>query len=164
MARRDLLITFTRDKQGGDRHTTRIERDDGTSTWSYTTPFFVEHDLLHFAVETTLGLRAAFWGLMNQGWEISSFEERQPGSPKAVQLPEEAYRAECLVGMIHVDWLEGPFPWPEFQRLVKESYGGEDILSEDQLKAIRSLYGELLTRWRSTPAGGTLEVVFDATL
>jgi hypothetical protein len=156
-----LRIFFTRDKDGGDRPLMRIERDDGTSTWSPTTPFFVEHDLLHYALETTLGLRNAFWGLMNLGWEISSFEERQPGSRKAVQLPDEAYLAEGLVGMMHVDVLEGPFPWPEFQRLFFESYGIDSPISEEQLQSIRVLYGGLVERWRMTPAGGTLDIVFE---
>jgi hypothetical protein len=75
-----MIIRFTKAKNEDRPSTITCFRDDGTTTGMPSTPFFVRHDLTHYAVETVLGLRTAFFGLLAQGWEISSFEEREPGN------------------------------------------------------------------------------------
>jgi hypothetical protein len=42
-------------------------RADSTVTWSRVHPFYPRHDLSHFAVETVLGLRQGFFGLIAEG-------------------------------------------------------------------------------------------------
>jgi hypothetical protein len=53
------------------------ERADGTATWERKEEpnawFFVAHDLTHFAVETILGYRRGFYGLVAEGWALSDF-------------------------------------------------------------------------------------------
>jgi hypothetical protein len=48
-------------------------RPNGSRTWSRLHPFFPAHDLLHYAVETTLGFHEAFFGLLAAGWAIDDF-------------------------------------------------------------------------------------------
>ena len=54
------------------------------------------HDLTHYAVETTLGLRQGFYGLLAQGWDIPGFEAKGT----ARQLPDEVLVTECIVGQL----------------------------------------------------------------
>src|SRR2546429_508258 len=72
-----MLITFSITR---GQPVLTCTRDDGTCT--YVKPrqgaFFVPHDLMHYAVETTLGLRSSFFGLIAQGRSLVSFDE--PGS------------------------------------------------------------------------------------
>ena len=159
-----MKIVFTKDRQGGEAHSLRVAREDGTSDWMPTTPFFVEHDITHFAVETTMGFREAFWGLIGNGWSFSNFEDRQPGSRKAVQLPHEAYIAEGLVGAVQVDHMYGPFSFEEFLRVLRESHetlgAPPPSIASDQLDAIRELKNTLIGQWKELAPGDHLEVSF----
>src|SRR5262249_6522068 len=73
-------------------------RDDGSSTYSKSAhgEFFAPHDLMHYVVETTLGFRRAFFGLIAAGWSIPAFAE--PGA--AAKLPPEALHAEHIVNLL----------------------------------------------------------------
>src|SRR6185436_2865273 len=82
-------------------------RADGTVTWQRQEGghgvFFPLHDLTHFAVETVLGFRRAFYGLVAEGWDISTFEERGI----AARLPEDAGLAEVIVGFFDAERASG---------------------------------------------------------
>ena len=60
-----MRVVFTK---GSDRDSIDVQRADGTTT---TTRFpkkgVIPHDAVHLIVERTLGLRNAFWGLVNAG-------------------------------------------------------------------------------------------------
>ena len=72
----------------------RCVRDDGSVTWQKQTDrhaaYFALHDLTHFAVETTLGFRRGFFGLIAEGWDI----EDTSGKGARGSLPPEAGEAE----------------------------------------------------------------------
>jgi len=51
-------------------------RDDGSSTWQKSSDYFAYHDLIHYAVETTLGFRDAFLGLVAKGKGLDEFGTR----------------------------------------------------------------------------------------
>ena len=82
-------------------------RADGSTTWQRQDGqlglFFPLHDLTHYAVETVLGFKRAFYGLLAEGWDITSFNE--PGISK--RLPEDAGLAEVLVGFFDVERATG---------------------------------------------------------
>ena len=51
----------------------RCVRADGSVTWQKQerhAAFFALHDLTHFAVESTLGFRRGFYGLLAEGWDV----------------------------------------------------------------------------------------------
>lgn len=65
-------------------------RADGTTTWQRQEGqlgrFFPLHDLTHLAVETVLGFRRAFFGLLAEGWDMSDF-----GKPeRKIDMTEDA--------------------------------------------------------------------------
>lgn len=93
-----MLISLT--KQGGLTVLTCTRRD-GSVTWQKSARggFFGQHDLLHYAIETTLGLRESFFGLVAAGRSIESFLE--PGT--AAALPIEALNTELMVNQLMID-------------------------------------------------------------
>jgi hypothetical protein len=121
--------------------------------------FFIRHDLTHFAVETHLGLTQAFYGLLSQGWEIESFEERQPGSRKVREMPAEALYTEVIVGTLDLDWAAGPLPASDSVSIITERLSGQGP-SEVEIEAIRAIRGDLWARWQSLEPGESIELTF----
>jgi hypothetical protein len=136
------------------------ERADGSVTWqrhtSKNSRFFPLHDLTHYAVETTLGLQHAFYGLVATGWDLSDFGAPWPRG----KLPPEATMAEFLVGCLDLERLQG-----ELQTADEVNARGLDQcadawrpVTDDELARIRALATELIARWRALPPDGELEL------
>lgn len=121
-------------------------RADGTATWQRQRgprgAFFPLHDLTHYAVETELGIRSGFYGLVASGWELTDFGSGGSGVP----IPEEALAVERIVGMLDMERamhaLGHDAPTPP--------------ITDDELARIRARRAELFDRWSALPAGGTL--------
>jgi hypothetical protein len=160
-----LRVQLDRRADGGA--VLRCERADGTVTWQRQDgargAFFPLHDLAHFAVETELGLRAGFFGLIAAGWDIPDTEGKGPRGP----LPAEAILAEHVVG-----WLDSERAsaarWTAVElcdylasRLGAQSCGESGAIGEADLERVRDRVAELHRRWLELPAGGTLELDFD---
>jgi hypothetical protein len=137
-------------------------RADGTRTWSQLHPFFPAHDLLHFAVETTLGFTGAFFGLIALGWSIPDFAVRGA----ARRLGPEAVWAEMIVGLFDQEratgnrWTAEEFN--EGMRLKSAADVGPPFrpITEPELERIRALHAELVGRWMATEPGAALELTF----
>ena len=146
-------------------NTLTIFREDGTSTWAGIHPGLETHDLAHFAVEQTLKMKEAFFGLISEGFEITDFElpnDQKPG--RLMKLPFEALQSEHLVNLIQTEkqqkdkridliiYLESIFetnglPFiPELSKLLPQ---------------IRVLYHKLSEDWLSTKPKETLELMFE---
>src|SRR3954471_4333927 len=101
----DLLVRIKKKDDGSAALS--CTRADGSVTWQRQDGaqgrFFPLHDLTHLAVESTLGFRRAFYGLLAEGWDISHFGA--PGG--AERLPPEALLAEVLVGLFDVERASG---------------------------------------------------------
>ncbi|HEY9229125.1 MAG TPA: hypothetical protein VIP11_20915 [Gemmatimonadaceae bacterium] len=143
------------------------QRADGSVTWQRQDgdlgAFFPLHDLTHFAVETALGFRHAFYGLVADGWDISSFEA--PGAAR--RIPEEAGLAELIVGFFDVERATGivstaaDFNWKIDTHLDERGLPPTPFrMTDERLEQIRSLRGELFARWRDVQPGDTLELRF----
>jgi hypothetical protein len=159
-----LRICLTKHADGGA--ILRCVRDDGSATWQRhhgrNAAFFPLHDLTHFAVETELGLRRAFYGLVAEGWEI----EETTGRTSRGALPPEALAVERLVGAFDLE-RAGSVIWSASE--LSEHCCGSAVesgqrlprpLTDDDLARIRSRLGELLARWAALPTGDTLELPF----
>jgi hypothetical protein len=142
-------------------------RADGSVTWQRQQgsqgAFFPLHDLTHYAVETVLGFKHAFYGLLAQGWDISRFEE--PGIAK--RLPEEASLAEVIVGFFDAERASGTvssaddFNWKidtyfELHKTPVPSFR----MTDEKLERIRAVRAEMFERWRKLDPGETLELTF----
>ena len=158
-----LRIEILRRDSGG---VLRCTRADGTTAFQTQSerhaPFFALHDLTHFAVETTLGYRNAFYGLIAQGWSIDDTEGSGPRGP----LPPEALEVEVFVGMLDaeraggVSWTADEFQ--EFAALHAAAHGHSPPrrLSNVEYAAIQSLRVELFAKWAAVSPGESLTLDF----
>ena len=136
-------------------------RPDGSETWSRVSPFYPRHDLTHFAVESALGLRQGFFGLIATGWALDDFVQKGV----ARQLPAEAFWAECAVGVTELLNQPAPLPLAEWQDALDQSVAGQKLppfrrvgaADYDRMNTLRT---ELLRRWAALPVGGTLTLEF----
>jgi hypothetical protein len=145
-------------------------RADGSTSWQqHQGPFFVHHDLTHYAIETTLGLRRAFYGLLAGGWEFTDFGTPWPHGKFPEDAMAELTLAEHLAGAFDLERATGaPVEAGVFNAMLAqrcEEAGIANPLSviEEDLTRIRATYAELIARWFATPAGETLELPFPAT-
>ncbi|MCC6409692.1 MAG: hypothetical protein IT453_21235 [Planctomycetes bacterium] len=156
-----MRIEFKKAADG--RHVVACERANGTQTWSRVQAAIVSHDFVHWALETTLGLRRGFWGLVASGWNLTAFVE--PGATKL--LPEEAAWTEFAVAAIWRDsWGQAPLDADgviEELALRAEMHGWKTqrSISEADLARIRTCIAELNARWLAVEPGGSLALVFD---
>src|SRR5882672_12049379 len=95
----DAQRIVIRIKKGADGRTSlSCTRADGTTTWQRQqggqARFFPRHDLTHYAVETVLGHRNGFYGLVAAGWDLSDFGTPWPRG----EIPKEANVTEIIVG------------------------------------------------------------------
>lgn len=152
-------------KKGGKTSTLTVHRADGTSTWTRLHPGTEVHDLAHHAVEETLALEHAFYGILAQGYDIDGFEapkgERHPDL-QPNNLEPEALQTEHLVNLLLTELQYGA-PLKDFLEqfnaiLVQSDLPQMPRLTEESLGLIRNRLTHLCTCWRATKTGETLEL------
>jgi hypothetical protein len=138
----------------------RCVRADGSAAWQKQTDrhaaFFALHDLTHFAVETTLGYRRGFFGLIAEGWEIEDTTGKRARGP----LPFEAGEVEQLVGLFFAEGASGAI-WTvdEFNEFA--TMNGVRKLSFDEIVRVKKKRSELFQQWSAVAPGATLELQFE---
>ncbi len=151
-----LTIQITKRPDGAG--VLRCTRADGSVTWQKQTgrhaAFFALHDLTHFAVESVLGFKQGFYGLLAAGWDI----EDTGGKGARGRLPLEAVEVERIVGLFDTERGSGVF-------LTAEDYATfatPDMrrLSDDDIAKVRARRGELFSRWAAVAPGEALELKF----
>lgn len=143
-------------------------RADGSTTWQRQDGqlgrIFPLHDLTHFAVESVLGLREAFFGSIANGWDISDFA----GEGNLRRVTAEALLAEAIVGCFDLERMMGELSdagsmnarlvdFYEQRKLPPTAFR----LTDEQVARIHAVRAELLGRWNAVPAGETLELRFE---
>lgn len=164
------MLTLLLKKQPDGRTAFTLERADGTRTWQRQerhAAFFAAHDLTHYAVETVLGLREAFYGLVSRGWDFDDFLPPYPRGP----LCAEALWAETLVGLLDVERGttapgETLMPAAEFDAQLQAKLADAELtppleLDERSLAEIRARRDALIGEWQALPAGETLRLVIE---
>jgi hypothetical protein len=141
-------------------------RDDGSVTYQKTrhAVFFPRHDLMHYAIESTLGLKNSFYGLVASGWSLDAFSE--PGMSR--RLPLEARHTEFIVGeMDRLMMFAEPIRSEAFNAFLTQAIGGDGsgplTLHQEQLDAIALLFNTLYSEYCGLEDGGHLELVFPET-
>lgn len=132
----------------------RCTRADGSVTWQTQVkhgPFFALHDLTHFAVETALGYRRGFFGLIAEGWDLQD----TAGDGARGPVPSEANEVEKIVGLFDSERASGVL-WSaeEFNLFAPRK------LTDDEMKRVRAIRGDLFKRWAAVPVGAALELQF----
>jgi hypothetical protein len=155
-----LKIRLTKGRDGPS--TIACTRPDGTSTWMRVQDFFPLHDLTHYAVESTLGLDRAFYGLILSGWNITDFG--LPGA--ASRTPAEAVHAEHFVSILQREFFSRDLKSvDEFNDEMAAFSNGMGptlarTVTEEELTEMRAKVHELSNRWRSLVPGESMEVEF----
>jgi hypothetical protein len=157
-----LIIELTKQRDGSA--VLRCIRTDGSVTWQKqegrNAAFFPIHDLTHYAVETELGFRRGFYGLIAEGWEISETTGKTPRGA----LPAEALEVEYLVSAFSAERASGSISTAEVFSELSATFARANglpahrKLSDDDLTRVRSRFNELATEWRALPAGATMQL------
>jgi hypothetical protein len=166
----DLQVRFKRHPDGSASLT--CTRCDGSVTWQRqhgpTARVMPAHDLTHFAVETALGFRRGFYGLLADGWEITDFAAPWPRGP----IPDEAMVVELIVGFLDAERRQGEAMTPDAFQTQAEQYVASRVavgktmpnglrpLTDDELARVRARRDDLLARWADVPVGGDLALDF----
>ena len=161
-----MIIKFA--KHANRPPTLNCTRDDGTVSWFTASAangdYFVSHDLLHYAVEATLGYTTAFYGLVADGRDLNDFGSRD-GAKDARGYTAEALDAERLVGLIQVLSVDGQPPC--YEALLEawstsaEPQSSRPLpLTEAQLNDICTAWGRMVKRWQTVESNGSLELAF----
>ena len=160
-----LRVQITKRTDGGA--VLKCVRADGTETWQkqqgQSAAFFPLHDLTHFAVESVLGIRNAFYGLIADGWSIDETGARGV----AARLPPEAIFVENVVGTLDTERASGSrWTAEEFNENTARfaANGGRPEprkLTDDELANVRKRRAELFAQWHALPAGQTLDLTFE---
>jgi hypothetical protein len=152
-----MHVHFRKDSAG--EFTLHCVRDDGTETWRkyHFGNFQIEHDLMHFVVETTLRYKDAFYGMIASGKDLSWFETPTEGSKKKPQISSvEAMNAEILVGQLQT--LRDDEEFFALAPSVFESFNMEmPAVTWEQVRQMRDEVGDLVTQWNNSKDGITLE-------
>ena len=141
-----------------------IVRPDGTRTWGKVARFFPVHDLTHYAVESVLGFKEAFFGLVAAGWNIDDFA----ASGVAARLPAEAVWAESIVGLLDLErgtgteWSTAEFNTALAESLRRQGRAGFRPITDEELARTRALRNDLQARWEGLAPGEMLQASFPA--
>jgi len=158
----ELLVRIKK-KKDGDAVLSCV-RADGSVTWQRQEgrlgQFFPLHDLTHYAVETVLGHRRGFYGLVAEGWDLTDFGSPWPRGP----MPADMDPSEGIVGLLDAERAQGiRMSVAELLDMRRGSpvIGALAGLTDEQLDAVRARRAELFALWKALPAGETLELPFD---
>lgn len=158
-----LTIRLSRPRSG--RTVLSVTRADGSMTWAKLHPGTELHDLAHYAIESELELKDAFYGILAAGYAIEDFEarpEERPDSLHPVNLPRTSLQVEHLVNLLLTE-LQSGAPWPDFiprfQDILQQSELPDmPLLTEEKLQRIREQLNILRGRWNAVAVGGAMEV------
>ncbi|MEW7289126.1 hypothetical protein [Aquimarina sp. 2304DJ70-9] len=129
-------------------------RKDQSSTWSKLHKGTETHDLAHYAVEKIMGYTNAFYGILNEGYDIADFELPKNKRPEPLQpknLHPSALQTEHIVNLLQVEFLnsgeDSNFIASLRSILEDDSIPFPEDLDNNKLNQIRQLYSELLFKW-----------------
>ena len=155
-------------KSADGRSALTCTRADGTTTWqsmkNAQAAFFPRHDLTHYAVETVLGHRKGFYGLVASGWDLSDFGSPWPRG----RMPAEAALSEMVVGFLDLERGTGELARAEDVNQRLREYCAENglaaptLLTDDELWRVRQKRGELFAMWDALSPGDALELPFES--
>ena len=143
----------------------RFLREDGTgSDVPMPRQGILPHDLVHYAVESTLGLTHGFLGLVAGGAD-PAFVMELAHRPDAREVERQAIQAEAIVEGLQSQLWSGPFDVEAFLYGVETASLARGVDPQpfpDRAAATRLWDAalELQRRWRELPAHASLELEF----
>lgn len=132
----------------------RCTRQDGSVTWQKQmrhAAHFALHDLTHYSVESVLGYRRGFFGLIAEGWDVDD----TTGKGSRGGLPPEALEVEKIVGLFDAERASG-MAWTSEQF----NENSPRNLTEAEIQDVRAMRSDLFQKWSLVKAGRKLELSF----
>lgn len=144
-----------------------ITRNDNSTTWSKLHKGLETHDLAHYAVESCLKFKHAFYGIINQGYQISDFElpkNKRPFAVRPENLHQEAIVTEHIVNLLEVELLNSGLN-THFIKVLKLILKNNSLyfpkgLTPNKLDEIRGIYHNLYNQWMSLNNNEELTINF----
>ena len=149
-------------KKAGNKHTISYIREGFEDYWIEADDFLVLHDLCHYAIETTLQYKNAFWGLIAGGINPSIFENKE--TRDSLELANEAWYAEHLANLLLIEFTQGKFE--DINAMLEKSLQQQNPLiptiqfSNIVIVEIRALLHTLIENWRVVKEGDYLSLDF----
>lgn len=143
-----MQLIFT--KLGGKHDELRIERDgQGSQTLACPKQGIIPHDMIHYAVETSLSHRG-FLGLMADG-QAATFATAGGVSEESIERLVEVFQAEMWGGRVATE---------AFFVTYEEACGARGHaavpVSAEEVEAIRARLDQLTVDWSAVPTNGSL--------
>jgi hypothetical protein len=159
-----MMLTIQITKRADGAGVLRCTRQDGSVTWQKQSDrhaaFYARHDVTHFAVESALGFRRGFYGLIAAGWEI---EDTTGKGPRGA-LPSEAVEVEHIVGLFDGErasgtvWTAAEFNQSTATQAAASGRPAPRQFSEEELARVRAVRARLFSEWDALAPGGILEL------
>ncbi len=149
-------------KRSNSKHVISYLRDGLETYWIEADNFLVLHDLCHFAIETTLGYKTSFWGLIASGINPNVFENKEKRD--ALELSNEAWYSEHLTNLLLIEFTQGLYD--NINEMLEQSLMQQNPsisvikISSTELTAIRSLFYKLIDNWNAVKDGNYLSLDF----
>ncbi len=131
-------------------------RDDRSVTWTHLHSGFVYHDFAHYVIETTLGFKNAFFGLVAKGYDIPDFSEPKP--IRRFEIPKEAMDLEPVVALLQADVLNDGTDHSGLFRGYSASLPIN--ITDEQLKVMQQKMQVLLQQWQDLQPGQSMALRF----
>lgn len=142
-----------------DRHSLEVLRDDGSREVAIleTRSYFV-HDLLHYAVESSAGLREGFWGALARGSTLAELNDRTSdiamGNPNTAMIELAAgVLSGALKGRTPAELVAGLGNYLEATGKEMPPWFTEAFVADVQERMRR-----LLGHWKATRFGEAMEL------
>jgi len=149
-------------KRSNSKHVISYLRDGLETYWIEADNFLVLHDLCHFAIETTLGYKTAFWGLIASGINPNVFENKEKRD--ALELSNEAWYAEHLANLFLIEYTQGSFENINeiFKQCMLEHSSNVAMkqFSDTEIKAIRISIDQVIEKWKNIEVDNLLSLEF----
>jgi hypothetical protein len=146
-----------------------VTRSDGSeAAWSFPTyGDGLPHDLVHLVVESAFGLKAGFWGRVDEGADprLINAEANRVGGPEKYAAfgadRRELLLAEALAGAF---WTVGGVGDDELGQVIRTAWAGASASPPEDLDArigrVRAALARLSARWRALVPRGSLDLTF----
>ena len=155
-----ILLT----KLSNTHHALEVVRTDGSrERVELVTREFLFHDLLHYAVESSMGTQGGFWGALAGGKTFADLNDRSGAAMKGSSAGL-AY-VEMVVGMMTGAVKQGEASAPEVVASLRGYHAALGVelpaeLNEDLVAQVRERMRRLQGHWKATPYGRTMEIAW----
>jgi hypothetical protein len=138
-----------------------VRRDGSTTGCAMPRQGILPHDLVHYVVESTLGWRHTFYGMIAAGADIGPAME-QAHDPGNAALVDQAIHAEAVVESLQAQLWSGTFDAALFDEGVRTACTGRGrsvpALPADAGRQLLDAVRALDARWQQVSWHGTLEL------